>query len=293
VTGGLLIHVIRTSRQRSSLLLGVGAALMAACADAQTQTLADRYDLERPQSRFHMPGRLDEISGLALTPDGRLFTHNDEEAVIYQVDLSSGSVTDGFRLGETAVKGDFEGIAVVGERFFLVSSIGILFEFREAGPGGSVPYRETDTGLGEVCEVEGLAHDAVESALLLACKQNPDESHVVIHRLPLDPSRGELPPLRIPQDRIRDAGGSREFNPSAIAVDPGSGHLVLLSARQEQILEITASGEVVSLYRLDKSRHPRPEGLEFGPGGSLLISDEKDKDSAAVTVYTPRQASRG
>lgn len=278
----------RPTRSFGSLLLGIGAALMPACTGAQTSTIPDRYDLERPQARYEMPGRLDEISGLALTPDGRLFTHNDEEAVIYQVDLASGSVTDGFRLGETAVKGDFEGIAVVGERFFLVSSIGILFEFREAGPGESVPYRETDTGLEDICEVEGLAHHRADSALLLACKQNPDDSQVVIHRLPLDPSRGELAPLRIPQDRIRDAGGSREFNPSAIVVDPRTGHLVLLAARQEQILEITAGGEVVSLYRLEKSRHPRPEGVEFAPDGALLISDEKDKESAAVTVYAPR-----
>jgi len=281
-------RTMRLPRSYACLLLAMASGLLPACTDAQTQTLADRYDLERPQVRYDMPGPLDEISGLALTADGRLFAHNDEEAVIYQVDLASGSVTDAFRLGETAVKGDFEGIAVVDDRFFLVSSIGILFEFREAGPGSAAPYRETDTGLEEVCEVEGLAHYGADSTLLLACKQNPDESQVVIHRLPLDPSRGDLAPLRVPQDRIRDAGGSREFNPSAIAVDPHTGHLVLLAARQEQILELTPSGEVVSLYRLTKSRHPRPEGLEFGPGGTLLIADEKDKESAGVTVYTPR-----
>jgi uncharacterized protein YjiK len=239
-----------------------------------------------------MPGRLDEISGLALTADGRLFGHDDERAVIYEIDATTGAVTRGFSLGADPVRNDFEAIAVVGERFFLVASTGALFEFREGPPASAVRYRETDTGLGGNCEVEGLAYHPPDSTLLVACKETvSDDGHVVIHRLPLDPARGDLEPLRIPKAMIRSAGGTRNFNPSALAVDPATGHLVLLAARQEQILEVTTSGEVVSVVRLSKSRHPRPEGLEFGPGGLLLIADERDEADARLTVYAPRRAS--
>ncbi len=288
VRAALLRSSMTPSCRAARLLLGLGTALIPACTDAQSQTLPARYDLERHQARHGMPAPLDEISGLALTSDGRVFAHDDEEAVIYQVDLATGTVSAGFQLGDPALKGDFEGIAVVGDRFFLVSSTGILYEFREAEPGSSAAYEETDTGLGESCEVEGLAWHEVDGTLLLACKQTPDEDHLVIHRLPLGASSSPLGPMRVPHAQIRAAGGSREFNASAIAVDPRSGHLILLAARQEQILEITDDGEVVSLYRLTKSRHPRPEGLEFGPGGTLLIADERDENSATVTVYAPR-----
>ncbi|MEJ2206942.1 MAG: SdiA-regulated domain-containing protein [Gemmatimonadota bacterium] len=187
------------------------------------------------------------------------------------------------------MRGDFEGIAVVGDRFFLVTSTGMLYEFREGAVGSSVPYLETDIGVGDHCEVEGLTHDSSDESLLVACKEvAPDEGYVVVHRLPLDPARGALAPLRIPQDRIRDAGGSRNFSPSAVAIEPETGHIVLLAARQEQILEVTAEGGVVSLFRLSKERHPRPEGLEFAPGGTLLMSDEKDEVDARVTVYQRR-----
>jgi uncharacterized protein YjiK len=235
-----------------------------------------------------MPGGLDEISGLALNAEGRLFAHDDERAVIYEVDVETGSVSAGFRVGETAVRNDFEGIAVVGDRFFLASSTGMLYEFRETPPRSATEYRRTDTELGSRCEVEGLAHHEADASLLVACKETPDERHVVIHRLPLDPSRGTLEPIRVQKERLRAAGGTRDFSPSAIAVDPETGHLVLLAARQEQILEITEGGEIISLFRLSKSRHPRPEGLAFTPGRLLLIADEKDEADASVTVYAPR-----
>jgi uncharacterized protein YjiK len=238
-----------------------------------------------------MPGRLDEISGLALTSEGRLFAHNDEHASVYEVDVGTGTVTRGFSLGDPAVRGDFEGIAVVGERIFLVTSRGMLYEFREGPPGSSVAFRETDLGVGDHCEVEGLAHHAADASLLVACKEvTPDDSHVVIHRVPLDPTRGQLAPIRVAKERIRAAGGTRNFSPSAVAIDPETGHLVLLAARQEQILEITAAGEVVSVFRLSKSRHPRPEGLEIAPGGLLLMADERDEADARVTVYARRPA---
>lgn len=268
--------------------LGIGSVLLPIGASAQAQPLTDRYDLDSFQVRYDLPGGLAEVSGLALDAEGRLFAHDDERAVIYEVNVETGSVSAGFSVGETAIRSDFEGIAVVGDRFFLVSSTGMLYEFRETSPGSATEYRRTDTELGSRCEVEGLAHYEADASLLVACKETPDDRHVVIHRLPLDPSRGDLEPIRVQKRGLRAAGGTRNFSPSAIAVDPETGHLVLLAARQEQILEISADGEIISLFRLSKSRHPRPEGLEFAPGGLLLIADEEDEAGASVTVYAPR-----
>jgi len=274
-------------------LLVLGVALAPACTSAQpqtrTQTLEERYDLERRHARHDLPGRLDEISGLALTVDGRLFAHGDEKAVIYEVDVETGRANRGFSVGPEPVRADFEGLAVVGDRFFLITSMGILYEFREAPSDASTPYRQTDTGLGARCEVEGLAHHPEDASLLVACKmQAPDGPNVLVHRLPLDPTRGALEPIRISKERIRAMGGKNEFNPSGVAVDPTTGNLVLVAARQELLLEVSTNGDVISIVRLSRNRHPQPEGVEFTPGGLLLIADEKNDNDARLTVYARR-----
>ena len=51
-----------------------------------------------------LPKQLNEISGLAITGDNRLFTHNDEVGTVYEVDISSGRVTNEFYIGKKKVR---------------------------------------------------------------------------------------------------------------------------------------------------------------------------------------------
>jgi len=127
----------------------------------------DGYDLDERVARFDLPGRLDEISGLAFSPDGRLFAHDDERGRVHEIDPLTGEVGKRFDLGAGPVADDFEGIAIVGERFFLVSSTGRLYEFREGDDRAIVAYRVTDTGLGRGCEIEGLDWDPAADELLI------------------------------------------------------------------------------------------------------------------------------
>ena len=62
-------------------------------------TLTDRYDFDDASSRTSLRHRIDEASGLAATEDGRLFTHGDEQAVVYQVDPVAGTVLKQFSMG--------------------------------------------------------------------------------------------------------------------------------------------------------------------------------------------------
>jgi hypothetical protein len=105
-----------------------------------------------PASKVSLPTELHEISGLAVTADGRVFAHGDEDGTVYQLDPRSGRVTKRFALAATGddpdlgkkvrdgrLTGDFEDIAIAGDRFFLISSNGVLLEFAEGEDGGSVP----------------------------------------------------------------------------------------------------------------------------------------------------------
>jgi hypothetical protein len=78
--------------------------------------------------RWNLPKRLDEISGLALSTDDRLFAHDDGNAASStRIDWHRGRIVKGFALGDPPVKDDFEGIAIAGTDFYLVTSGGVLY----------------------------------------------------------------------------------------------------------------------------------------------------------------------
>lgn len=270
-------------------LLTFVAAAWARPASAQpVQPLTSRYDLESPVRRFDLPGRLAEVSGLAVAADGGLYAHDDERGTVYRIDGKLGRVDRGFRLGDGKVRGDFEGIARVGERIFLVSSAGLLYEFRAAPEHRMTAYRVTDTGLGDSCEIEGLTYLPSRDQLLFACKQvRPARSEVVIHRVPVAPNAPHEPAIRVPFSLFEPFGLGGGVHPSAVDVDPVTSHLVILCAREEALAEIDLEGRVVSAIRFPRSRHRQPEGIAFGTDGELYVADEAHGHVARLTVYAP------
>ena len=250
-------------------------------------TLTDRYDFDDASSRTSLRHRIDEASGLAATVDGRVFTHGDERAVIYEVDPVEGSLVKQFSMGAPVLRGDFEGIAIVGDRFFLINSQGLLLEFKEGSDDESVSFRGVDTGLGDRCEVEGLGYEPAARALVAACKTTPsgDEDFIVLYRIRIDDLVVEREAIRVPATDLEAFDLDDRFAPSGVEVDPQTGSLILISARQESIIEITPRGRIVSGYHLGSRRHPQPEGIAILPDGTLLLADERQRGRAHLTAY--------
>jgi len=276
---------------RGAILLAL-SPLSATCQQpgVDAPPLAERFDLSRPVGRFELPGRLDEISGLATTSDGRLFGHDDERATVHEIDPVTGEVGKRFSLGDPPLRDDFEGLAVVGERFFLMTSHGALYEFREVDDRTEAPYRVTETGLGAACELEGLDYDPVDDALLLPCKTPRSEQATIrIHRVSIDPDRAPLAPIDVPRRELARHGVRATFEPSAVLVHP-EGTLLLVSATVEALLEVDRGGRVLSAHTLSRDRHPQPEGLALSPTGALIVADERNGGDAHLTVYARRAA---
>ncbi len=248
----------------------------------------DRYDLGEPVVRFDLPGRLDEVSGLAYAPDGRLFAHDDERGRVHEIRPAERAVGAQFDLGRDLARDDFEGIAVVGERFFLVTSRGRLYETREGDDRENMEYRVTDTGVGRTCEIEGLGYDPEFEELLIPCKQvRAERGEIVVHRLPIAADRGRAAPLRVPRAALATVGLPPSFAPSAIAVAP-TGSWLLLSGRDHALVEVMRDGSVLAGVALDPDRHPQAEGLAIAPDGTIWISDERNGGDARITGYGRR-----
>ena len=194
-----------------------------------------------------------------------------------------------FSFGDPTVHGDFEGIAAVGDRIFLVTSDGVLYAGRPGADGQHVEFVTYATGLGQICEIEGLAYDPSDPSLLLLCKEarSPQVRHrLAIFRWSLD--RRALfpkPAVLIPASPLYRSVGAKSLHPSDLLRDAETGNLLVLAAREHAIIELTPQGEIVQVSRLRPSRHRQAEGIAIEPGGSLLIADEAGGKRATLTTY--------
>lgn len=242
---------------------------------------------EKPIARWLLPKKLREISGLALTPDGRLFAHDDEVGRVFEIDYRRGAIVKDFLLGPL-VRADFEGITVAGGSVYLLSSNGKLYEFKEGADRERVAYHVIDTGLGRQCEFEGVAFETASNSLLLACKNvwsKTLQGSLVIYRWKLGAgSQPQAAPLTVPLARVIGANRWRSLHPSDITIDPLSGNYVLVASVERALIELTPGGAVVFARPLP-GHHSHAEGVAITKDHLLLISDEGRAQQAAIALY--------
>jgi uncharacterized protein YjiK len=273
-----------------SIVVGLGLVAAVLTGGVPSPSALDGYAIAKGgDTRWELPDALREVSGLAATADGRVFAHADERAVILELDVRRERVAKTFAMGRQGAPGDFEGLAVAGGRFWLVTSDGLLYESGEGANGTDVSFRTYDTGVGTQCEVEGLAHDPGANTLLLACKE-PRVSALrgmvaifawSIARRALVDRNG----VRVRADSLARRAGVSAFNPSSIERDPVTGHWLLLAARQRAVAEITPQGRIVAGAALTRRDHRQPEGIAIASDRTLLIADEGAGRRGTLTTY--------
>lgn len=257
-------------------------ALPVACsAEPDSDAAAETADGFR---QWTLPDRLREISGLALTDDERLLAVADENAMVYEIDYTSGGLVKVFAFGRPVERGDFEGIAVLDGRVWLMTSDGDLYVGDEGGNGEQVAFERYETDIGKECELEGLVADPVDQVLLLVCKDGRKKKRLRVHRW--SPVDGHLDDFKLPEKDMEDAVGRKKVRPSGIAIDPDSGDLLVVTAGQYAIFRIDRDGELIDvIMRLDPRRHRQAEGIAITGDGRLLIADEGGKGRARLAVY--------
>ena len=242
-------------------------------------------------THWKLPRRLAEISGLTMTTDHRLLAHNDEKGVVYEINYRNGSIVKAFQLADmaTPVADDFEGIATVDDQVYLVTSAGRLYECGEGADGESVLFNSYATGVGRDCEIEGLAYDESQRALLLMCK-NPRradlEEQLAIYHWSIDEKQlNEAGRIVISVIEFSRHIGGKKFQPSGIERHPVSGNYFVVAARQRAIAEITPEGRVVAAKQFFAQWHRQAEGITFAADGALIVADEGAGGKARLTFY--------
>jgi uncharacterized protein YjiK len=247
------------------------------------------YDFSGEKSKtVTLPKKLNEISGLAITGDNRLLVHNDEVGTVYEVDISTGEITNEFNLGKKKIKKDFEGIAVVKDSLFLVTSSGVIYKFSYSDNEKNVDYKKFKTILSAKNNVEGLCYDKTTNSLLLACKEYAGKNlkeYKAIYSFDLSTYKlQEEPRFLINLDSLKNKFNINNFSPTGIEVHPNNGNVFILSSHEKAIVELSSNGDLLNAVKLKSKNHRQPEGISFLSDLTLLISDEGKGEKAKLTI---------
>ena len=247
------------------------------------------YNLNKKNNiKIKLPAELNEISGLVYSDDNHIITHNDEEGIIYKINLQSGEVVKKFILGEKVIRKDFEGIALYKDTLFLVTSNGILYKYQGFATENFTEFEKIKTGLKAENNVEGLCYDEETKSLLLACKDKPGKGYKgnkAVYSFNLEKMILESKPrFLISTKKLKNKFDIKEFSPSGIVRHPVSGNFYIISANIRAIIEISPDGKILAAVKLDKKYHKQPEGITMLPDGSLIIADEGNGGKGFITI---------
>ena len=242
----------------------------------------------KPVARWVLPKELAEISGLALTSDGQLLTHGDEQALIYIIDPMTGIVTSNFHVGR-GLRGDFEGITTAGSDIWLMQSNGKLYRFQRGANGARVPFEVRDTKLGKECEFEGVVYQPDSAWLVMPCKhitqKGVSDDQLLLYRVHLQGSRaGSISQLSVPIEQVIGDNKWKKFEASDITIDPNTGNYVIIASQQKALIVMTPDGVVIRTGPLH-GRHLQAEGVAITRDNILIVSDEATDEPAVITLF--------
>jgi hypothetical protein len=248
---------------------------LCACAD-EAGDAAGRADGDG----WILPDAIREVSGLAVEGDGQLYLHDDEIGQVYRLDTRTGAVITVAKIHEPPLRADFEGIALLADDIWLVTSKAVLHRISDGRTltNAVVDSAVFETGLEKICEVEGL--DDFDGKLVMACKTNykkVDENAVQLYQF--DPvTQDTVIFMRL---NLTDLG-QKHFSPSALVVTADK--VYLLGAKQRRLVVVDHAGVLLATHKLSKDAHPQAEGLGIYQE-QIFIADEGSSRGGKIVSY--------
>ncbi|MFT7589986.1 MAG: hypothetical protein ACI959_002208 [Limisphaerales bacterium] len=254
------------------------------------------YDLFNPETVWYTG--VPEISGIAYTEQGFAVVQ-DELARIDFLSLDKGEIQSFYSFGK---RGDYEDITAIGESFLVLRSDGLLIKV----DAQNEKQENVKTDLPASANLEGLWFDPSDSILWAASKHrgknNSRKDRTIYTAKYKFKNKKELnfhnqfelkgkevskiynTDLLSKIEKRRTTNGV-VFQPAAIAKNPLTGDLWILSGDPSGILICSKKGKIKSAFGISSTMWPQPEGMAFAPDGTLYIASEITN---AIYVYKPK-----
>ncbi len=275
--------------------------------EVSTHDFRLHYNMQAPALTIALPEELEEISGLSMTPDeSKLVAIQDEDGEIYIINKVTGEIERDYNFYK---EGDYEGVEMVGNSVFVVKSNGKIYEVHDFGGEHQQTIKFT-TSLNKEYDVEGLAYDKKNERLLLSCKEVGEPSEELsleksIYAFDLKTRTLVEKPvytLRLKdflyylennqhvhrykkmKEHFSENPEDFAFAASAIAVNPRTGDIYILSSKGKMMGILSPTGKLLHVEKLEKSIHCQPEGICFTKDGTMYVSNE-GKNGAPGRIY--------
>jgi len=253
---------------------------------AKNNSALGLFDLTKPSHSWRLPDQLVEVSGNSWVDANRLVLIEDLHPALYLIKLDdkNAKLEKTIPFAETEKdKVDIEDVTVVNNAVYALWSHGVLFKISDWK--GTPKVERIKTGLTKENNTEGLCYDPVSKTLMIACKDDAGigddkKSARAVYQFDMNKQRLMRPPYMVihAKDFEKVTRDKLRFNPSAIAVQPTTHDIYILTTKDNKGMAIFSHDGVLKSYQpIDKELMPQPEGICFSPDGKMYISSEGKK----------------
>ncbi len=263
------------------------------------------YNLNKADAAFVLPGMLHEISGITYLGADYFACIQDENGIIFIYDVKKNKLERQFTFN---INGDYEGIASVGRKIYVLRSDGTLFEISDHESKNfdldvfftNIPSRNN----------EGLCYDPDGNRLLIAPKgqtlkgsEYKDKREIYAFDLKTK-TLSKDPVFEFDLEEIRDFAMEKKINlpireknkgkapepridfmTSAIGINPLTKKLFILSSSDHMLFIFNMSGEIEHIEMLNPMIFNNAEGISFYPNGDMIITNEGGGRSASLLRF--------
>lgn len=268
------------------------------------------YDINQPDEKYKLPGKLREISGLSWLKGGKIACVQDEDGKIFVYDTKKDELSDKFNFGKDA---DYEGIAIVGKGIWVLRSNGNLVGIDKVSPDAA--HKTYKTKLDTDNDTEGLCYDEARNRLLIACKEDAGKGKELKHKrsiyaFDLETKKLVKDPVYVIdykalKDSIKNSAvfeqyeglaeffdpgkGGEVFKPSGIAIHPQTKDIYIIATVGKLLVVLDPDGNLKRIVPLDSKVFKQPEGITFNKKGTLFISNEGRGGDANILKFKQRK----
>jgi uncharacterized protein YjiK len=232
------------------------------------------YNFMAPH-QYKLPLELDEISGVAFyAKDSSIFAINDEKGWLYKI--KPGNQVD-IRRWKFSSGADFEDLVLFDSSFYVLQSNGNIIKI-SVQDSGNLATHEYPFAFGKENEFEILYYDDSLKKMILICKDCESDKKKSLTTFSFDPRNGTFSDSSFTIDVKQIAAAMNEeklkFKPSAAAINPKDGLLYIISSVNKLLVIADRKGGVKKVYPIDPGLFKQPEGINFTPSGTIIISNE-------------------